>query len=213
MAVHIFLGAKLTISQGIKTLWSHLLVSKNTALYLFTGCFSFRFLFHKNCGQFIALDSNRTTARRVDSYNHGVVLSEKPLPDNHLFQVCIRKLNSRWTGSVMIGVTAQDPDSLTSLPSTANSIKISPWIVVNNAVYVNGNKVGKSRAHYLTIRKRASKWNAWGKMMQVMIWPQSRNCSKLAPFVVQTGHRAKNAVLYLVFGISVILSLKLMPQI
>lgn len=68
-------------------------------------------------------------------------MSEKPLPDNHLFQVCIRKLNSRWTGSVMIGVTAQDPDSLTSLPSTANSIKISPWIVVNNAVYVNGNKV------------------------------------------------------------------------
>lgn len=41
----------------------------------------------------------------------------------------------------MIGVTAQDPDSLTSLPSTANSIKICPWIVVNNAVYVNGNKV------------------------------------------------------------------------
>ncbi|KAJ7393258.1 hypothetical protein OS493_006227 [Desmophyllum pertusum] len=100
-----------------------------------------KFLFHKNCGQFISLDSNRTTARRVDSYNHGVVLSETPLPDNHLFQVCIRKLNSRWTGSVMIGVTAQDPDSLTSLPSTANSIKICPWIVVNNAVYVNGNKV------------------------------------------------------------------------
>ena len=49
--------------------------------------FLLRFLFHKNCGQFIALDSNRTTARRVDSYNHGVVLSEKPLPDNHLFQV------------------------------------------------------------------------------------------------------------------------------
>ena len=42
---------------------------------------------------------------------------------------------------MMIGVTAQDPDVLTSLPSTANSIKISPWIVVNNAVYVNGNKV------------------------------------------------------------------------
>jgi len=100
-----------------------------------------KFIFHKNCGQFISLDSNRTTARRVDSYNHGVVLSETPLPDNHLFQVCIRKLNSRWTGSVMIGVTAQDPDSLTSLPSTANSIKICPWIVVNNAVYVNGNKV------------------------------------------------------------------------
>jgi len=46
-----------------------------------------RFIFHKNCGQFISLDSNRTTARRVDSYNHGVVLSETPLPDNHLFQV------------------------------------------------------------------------------------------------------------------------------
>ena len=48
-----------------------------------------RFLFHKNCGQFISLDSNRTTARRVDSYNHGVVLSETPLPDNHLFQVSV----------------------------------------------------------------------------------------------------------------------------
>lgn len=52
-----------------------------------------RFLFHKNCGQFISLDSNRTTARRVDSYNHGVVLSETPLPDNHLFQVSF-SLNS-----------------------------------------------------------------------------------------------------------------------
>lgn len=53
----------------------------------------------------------------------------------------------------MIGVTAQDPDSLTSLPSTANSIKISPWIVVNNAVYVNGNKVRYQRAKILSNEK------------------------------------------------------------
>ena len=62
-----------------------LLVSPSFVFILFS-LFA-RFLFHKNCGQFISLDSNRTTARRVDSYNHGVVLSETPLPDNHLFQV------------------------------------------------------------------------------------------------------------------------------
>ena len=66
------------------------LSQSSTICLIFSFFFLFssgRFLFHKNCGQFISLDSNRTTARRVDSYNHGVVLSETPLPDNHLFQV------------------------------------------------------------------------------------------------------------------------------
>lgn len=72
-------------SKLVVNLVLSLLVSPSFVFILF---FLFaRFLFHKNCGQFISLDSNRTTARRVDSYNHGVVLSETPLPDNHLFQV------------------------------------------------------------------------------------------------------------------------------
>ena len=72
----------------------------------------------------------------------------------------------------MIGVTAQDPDSLTSLPSTANSIKISPWIVVNNAVYVNGNKVGKA---HLKLSDNFKMWLAKSQLQRVMKRNQCEN--------------------------------------
>ena len=67
----------------------------------------------------------------------------------------------------MIGVTAQDPDSLTSLPSTANSMKISPWIIANNAVYVNGNKVRNSFA--ITSHRISFKTSSAGEVFIVYL--------------------------------------------
>ena len=130
-----------------------------SVLYVYTGLipeqiyFNLRLFRNTLAHKFAPSHQPRLTNFAWEAHMGQQSLLSLPFPH----KVCIRKLNSRWTGSVMIGVTAQDPDSLTSLPSTANSIKISPWIVVNNAVYVNGNKVGKSRAHYLAYRKRASK--------------------------------------------------------
>ena len=109
--------------------------------------FSVRVTFHKSCGAHVRLDSTLTTARRVKSFNHGTVVSGAPLLSHQAFQVRIKKVNSRWTGSLMIGVTDQDPDSLSDLPSTASSI--APWIVVSNTVYVDGRKVGLIVSEYI----------------------------------------------------------------
>lgn len=48
-----------------------------------------RHRFTSNCGQHVRLDNKQMLARRVASYNHGVVLSDAPLLDNELFQVCL----------------------------------------------------------------------------------------------------------------------------
>ena len=53
-----------------------------------------RITFHDICGQHVKLDSKCRTAQRVDGYNHGVVMSKNPLPNDQLFQV--RQLQRHW---------------------------------------------------------------------------------------------------------------------
>ena len=38
-------------------------------------------------------------------FNHGVVLSNRPLNDGELFEVEISAMQARWSGSVELGVT------------------------------------------------------------------------------------------------------------
>lgn len=46
--------------------------------------------FHTNCGKRIKLtNGNRTAARNVTEFNHGLVLSDVPLTDDVLFEVRI----------------------------------------------------------------------------------------------------------------------------
>lgn len=46
--------------------------------------------FHINCGKRIKLSNdNRTAARNVTEFNHGLVLSDAPLADDVLFEVRI----------------------------------------------------------------------------------------------------------------------------
>lgn len=46
--------------------------------------------FHINCGKRIKLSNgNRTAARNVTEFNHGLVLSDVPLADDVLFEVRI----------------------------------------------------------------------------------------------------------------------------
>ena len=46
-------------------------------------------LFDGNHGKNLMLRNENATAERTDSYNQAVVLSQKPLPQNRLFQVQI----------------------------------------------------------------------------------------------------------------------------
>lgn len=58
----------------------------------------------------------------TDDFNHGVVLSSRPLRSNEVFQVRIDKMVDKWAGSIEIGVTTHNPAYL-QLPSTMTNLR------------------------------------------------------------------------------------------
>ncbi|CAH1773995.1 unnamed protein product [Owenia fusiformis] len=96
--------------------------------------------FASNHGKNIELTGHGITAHRTDSYNQGIVLTHKPLPRKHLFQVTIEKLATNWTDSIMIGVLGYSPERL-PLPTSALNLKKHAWVIHNSAVFHAGVKV------------------------------------------------------------------------
>lgn len=50
-------------------------------------------LFHEKCGTLIKLSNNNKTAERrrpLDEFNNGVVMTNRPLRHNEMFEVCVR---------------------------------------------------------------------------------------------------------------------------
>ncbi|MGH0183321.1 UNVERIFIED_CONTAM: hypothetical protein FKN15_011752 [Acipenser sinensis] len=90
-----------------------------------------RLLFHLNCGQKAAIINEGRTALRphaTDDFNHGVVLSARPLRSNEVFQVRIDKMVDKWAGSIEIGVTTHNPAYL-QLPSTMTNLRSVQGVV------------------------------------------------------------------------------------
>ena len=49
-----------------------------------------RLVFHERCGSLIKLSNNRRTAERrrpLDEFNNGVVMTNRPLKDDEMFEV------------------------------------------------------------------------------------------------------------------------------
>lgn len=96
--------------------------------------------FHDNRGKNIGCKNDSQTAERISSYNQGLVFSAKPLPQNHLFQVKIDRINTKWTASLVIGVVGFSPEKWTP-PSSALNIKKPSWLFHADSVYDCGKKV------------------------------------------------------------------------
>ncbi|XP_032940149.1 neuralized-like protein 4, partial [Catharus ustulatus] len=110
-----------------------------------------RLLFHPNCGQKAAVVNEGRTALRphaTDDFNHGVVLSARPLGDNELFQVRLDKMVDKWAGSIEIGVTTHNPAYL-QLPSTMTNLRSGTWMMTGNGVMHNGTTVLDEYGHNL----------------------------------------------------------------
>nr|CAD7453424.1 unnamed protein product [Timema tahoe] len=97
-------------------------------------------VFHEYHGRNIRLGEGRLSAKRIASYNQGVVISSHPLPRDKLFQVRIEGLNSRWMSSLLCGIASLSPDK-THFPLTALGFKRNSWIICSDSVYQNGVKV------------------------------------------------------------------------
>lgn len=65
---------------------------------------------------------NNPASSATDDFNHGVVLSSRPLRSNEVFQVRIDKMVDKWAGSIEIGVTTHNPAYL-QLPSTMTNLR------------------------------------------------------------------------------------------
>ncbi|KAG8289238.1 Neuralized-like protein 4 [Homalodisca vitripennis] len=99
------------------------------------------FQLHEIKGRNVQLSSGRLTAKRVGSYNQGVVLTSREILKGQLFQVRIDAINSNWVSSLCIGVTSH-PIATFSLPVTALGLKRDSWIICSDFVFHNGQKVG-----------------------------------------------------------------------
>ena len=76
----------------------------------------------------------------LDDFNNGVVLTNRFLRPDELFEVSIDKMVDKWAGSIEIGVTLHSPQDL-EFPSTMTNIRSGTWMMTGNGVMHNGTTV------------------------------------------------------------------------
>ena len=76
--------------------------------------------------------------RPSEDFNYGIVMSDRPLNDNELFEVEIKQLVDRWSGSLEIGVSTQNPEGY-DFPSSSMNMRSGTWIMSGNAVQCDGH--------------------------------------------------------------------------
>ena len=58
--------------------------------------------FHNRCGKYINFsDDNQRARRNGDTYDHGLVFSDRPLHLGELFQLKVEEMESKWAGSLV----------------------------------------------------------------------------------------------------------------
>ncbi len=75
--------------------------------------------FHRNHGDNIRLESDRSRAARVESFCKGICFTDRPV--NVGERVCIRitEVSTRWSGVLRMGFSAHNPSTLGELPKYA----------------------------------------------------------------------------------------------
>lgn len=112
--------------------------------------------FHENHGRNIEISGDRTVAKRVASYNQGLVMVHPVMQQNRLLQVVVEKLDSRWQSSLNVGFVCGPPERI-NLPVTALSIKAPSCIITNDWIAVNGIKTQSNYGQKLNNLKEGSK--------------------------------------------------------
>eukprot|EP00794_Sanderia_malayensis_P017422 gene17422-19166_t len=104
--------------------------------------------FHSRCGKSVRLlNGDRRARRDGDTYDNGLVFSNRPLHIGELFQLKIEEMESKWAGSLRIGITTENPNrpelriarAITDLFTNDND---NYWILSGSHVY-NGTKEKK----------------------------------------------------------------------
>ncbi|XP_066296523.1 neuralized-like protein 4 isoform X1 [Branchiostoma lanceolatum] len=98
--------------------------------------------FHQNVGKNVVLKNNSCTATRIRNFNHGLMLSSKPLRSDELFEIRIEQTSSRWSGSLQIGLSMLTPYEVTptaNLPPSAIDLRSKvTWVMSGSSIKRNG---------------------------------------------------------------------------
>jgi neuralized-like protein 4 len=92
--------------------------------------------FHTLCGKNARISNNGLTASRPNAlgeFNSAIVISNRPLRDNELFEVIIEKMVDRWSGNIEAGVTSIRPEDLI-FPNTMTDIDHDTFMLSGSSV-------------------------------------------------------------------------------
>ena len=84
-----------------------------------------RLRFHHRCGTMVKLSAGQRTGERrrpLDEFNNGVVMTQRPLMPDELFEIRIDSLVDKWSGSIEVGITTHNPQAL-DFPSTMTNLR------------------------------------------------------------------------------------------
>ncbi|CAH2003990.1 unnamed protein product [Acanthoscelides obtectus] len=96
--------------------------------------------FWENHGRNVELLESKTVARRVASYNQGVVIVQPPLERDAKVEVIVEQLEGRWRSSMMVGLVAGPLDRL-NLPVNSLMLKATSCVVADDWTSINGIKI------------------------------------------------------------------------
>ncbi|XP_018330775.1 neuralized-like protein 4 isoform X2 [Agrilus planipennis] len=111
--------------------------------------------FHDNHGRNIDIIGDKTSAKRVASYNQGVVIVQPPLQPEQVVKISLEQLDTKWSSSLIVGVVGCTNPERLSLPVTALSFKGPCCVIANDWISINGTKA-KSNCTKLSNLKAGS---------------------------------------------------------
>lgn len=99
-----------------------------------------RLRFHTRCGSLVKLSCNGRTAERLrplDEFNDGVVMTNRTLRPDELFEIRIDRLVEKWSGSIEVGVTTHNP-AILQFPATMTNMRSGTTMMSGNGILTNG---------------------------------------------------------------------------
>ncbi|XP_074025291.1 neuralized E3 ubiquitin protein ligase 4 [Leptinotarsa decemlineata] len=99
-----------------------------------------RLRFHDRCGSLVKLSNGSRSAERrrpLDEFNNGVVMTQRPLRDLELFEIRIDRLVDKWSGSIEMGITTHNPNTLV-FPATMTNMRSGTIMMSGCGILTNG---------------------------------------------------------------------------
>ncbi|ODN05476.1 Neuralized-like protein 4, partial [Orchesella cincta] len=90
--------------------------------------------------QLSTMEEHAIDREASQDFNHGVVLTNRKVKSNEMFEVRLDKMVKKWAGSIEIGVTTHRPTSL-EYPCTMTNLRSGTWMMTGNGIMHNGQSV------------------------------------------------------------------------